>query len=110
MNVAQNMYVWRGIQLIGSTASERKGIKNGVLYTVTDIHEDDLVLDGNITVAFDQVKQLLRLSYAITYAACQGSEFEGTLRLWDTDNRHFTRQHLFVGLSRAKRADEVSLI
>ena len=27
MNVAQNMYVWKGIQLIGSTASERKGIK-----------------------------------------------------------------------------------
>ena len=76
LNAAQNMYVWPGIQLIGSTASDRKGIKNGVLYTVTALNEKEVVLDGNISVTLDQVRQLLRLSYAITYAACQGSEFE----------------------------------
>ena len=80
-----------------------------MLYTITDIQEDTIILDGNLSISLDQVKHLLRLSYALTYAGCQGSEFEGPLRLWDTDSRHFTKKHLFVGLSRAKRADEVSV-
>ena len=81
-----------------------------MLYTVTALNEEEVILEGNRSVTLDQVRQLLRLSYAITNAACQGSEFEGSLRLWDTDNKHFTKKHLFVGLSRAKRADDVSVV
>ena len=53
--------------------------------------------------------ELLRLSYAQTYASCQGTEFEGTLRLHDTQSRHYTRRHLFVALSRAKRAEQIDI-
>ncbi len=67
-------------------------------------------LEGLAAVfTYDQVKLWLRLSYAQTYASCQGNEFEGALRLWDVTHRFFTRRHLFVGLSRAKLGSAVGL-
>jgi hypothetical protein len=60
-------------------------------------------------MSFDQAKVLLRLSYAQAYASCQGSEFGGSLRLWDCSHKVFTRRHLFVGLSRARADARVSL-
>ena len=56
------------------------------------------------TFTHEQVRQWFRLSYAQTYASCQGTEFDGPLRLWDTTDVHFTKRHLFVALSRAKQA------
>ena len=64
-------------------------------------------LDGELN--FHQAKTCLRLSYAQTYASCQGSEFGGSLRLWDCSNQFFTKRHLFVGLSRANQDAQVSL-
>ena len=55
-----------------------------------------------IELTHAQAAAWLRLPFAQTYASCQGSEFEGSLRLWDTDSRHFTRRRLFVAVSRAK--------
>jgi hypothetical protein len=46
---------------------------------------------------------------AQTYASCKGTEFSGSLRLWDCTHKFFTRRHLFVGLSRARQEAEVSL-
>ena len=65
-------------------------------------------MDGTFT--FDQAKQWLRLSFAQTYASCQGTEFDGQLRLHDTSHKHFTRRHLFVGLSRARAARDASVV
>ena len=59
---------------------------------------------------YDEFKKHMRLSYAQTYASCQGTEFDGTLRLHDTWNKHFTKRHLFVGLSRGKRAQDISVV
>jgi hypothetical protein len=110
-NAAQTMLIWPGIQLFGCVAVERK-VRNGCLYTVEsiDVAAERLSLeavDGELT--FDQAKGWLRLSYAQTYASCQGTEFGGSLRLWDTAHPHFTMRHLFVGLSRAKQDAKVSL-
>ncbi len=61
-------------------------------------------------LSYDQVASLLRLSYAQTYASCQGTEFDDTLRLHDTSNKHFTLRHLFVAMSRAKRRDQIDIV
>ena len=63
-----------------------------------------------LTLTYQQVADLLRLSFARTYASCQGTEFEDTLRLHDTQSRFFTKRHLFVALSRAKRAEQVDIV
>ena len=67
-------------------------------------------LEEGTALTYEQAKAWLRLSFAQTYASCQGSEFGGSLRLHDTAHPHFTRRHLFVGLSRARAADLVSVV
>jgi hypothetical protein len=74
-----------------------------------DTSAQTLVLEDVGSLTFDQVRAWLRLSYAQTYASCQGTEFDGSVCLWDTAHRHFSRRHLFVGLSRAKVNATVSL-
>jgi hypothetical protein len=85
--------------------------RNGCLYTVESIDREakTLTLEGVGSLSFEQVKVWLRLSYAQTYASCQGTEFADSLRLWDCAHRHFSRRHLFVGLSRARQNAQVSL-
>jgi hypothetical protein len=109
-NGAQTMLLWPGIQLFGCT-SAAKAVRNGCLYTVESLDSEAkaLVVEGVGTLTFDQAKAWFRLSYAQTYASCQGTEFDGSLCLWDCAHRHFSRRHLFVGLSRARVNAVVSL-
>jgi hypothetical protein len=100
----QNMWLWPGIELLGSAGSRR--IRNGVLYTVTAVDHDTVTL-GDIQLTHVQAAASLRLAYARTYASIQGTEFNGTVALWDTDSGHFSKRHLFVALSRAKNAADL---
>jgi hypothetical protein len=104
------MLLWPGIQLFGCT-SAAKAVRNGCLYTVESIDPETqtLVIEGVGSLTFDQARAWLRLSYAQTYASCQGTEFADSLCLWDCAHRHFSRRHLFVGLSRAQANAAVSL-
>jgi hypothetical protein len=108
-NGAQSMLLWPGIQLFGCTTAA--AVRNGCLYTVesVDAESQTLVLEGVGTMTFEQAKVHLRLSYAQTYASCQGTEFAESLCLWDCAHKHFSRRHCFVGLSRAKQNAAVSL-
>ena len=100
----QDMFIWPGVQLLGCVVQEKRGVRNGCLYTIDRIEDEDKVFLHDVQHAFtlDQVRKWLRLSFAQTYASCQGTEFDGSLCLWDTNHIFFTRRHLFVGLSRAK--------
>ena len=100
----QSMWVWPGLKLLGSAGSRK--IQNGITYEITSITDEAITL-GEIKLTYPQAAASLRLAYAQTYASCQGSEFDGTLALWDTDSRYFTMRHLFVALSRAKRAEDI---
>ena len=115
LNAAQPMWIWPGLTLLACCQSEKKGLRNGVTYTVQSWSDEHVIVSptsvgGEITLTILQVKMWLRLSYAQTYASCQGSEFNGSLRLHCTDSPRFTRKHLFVGLSRAKEASLVSVV
>jgi hypothetical protein len=79
-NAAQTMLIWPGIVLVGCVAASRKGIQNGVLYKVETITDEKTGLEGDVVLTHDQTKKWLRLSFALTYASCQGSEFDGPLR------------------------------
>ena len=115
MCAAQSMFLWPGIELLGCVQASRKGIRNNVLYTVTSLGEDVATVtpaegEGDaIELAYPQVADFLRLSFAQTYASCQGTEFPGTLRLHDTANPHFTLRHLFVAMSRGKELSKLAI-
>ena len=85
---------------------EKQGIRNGVAYTVDSV-DAHIHLKEGAKLSLEDAVQMLRLSSAMTYASVQGRETEGTLCLHDTGNPFFTMRHLYVGLSRAKRAADV---
>jgi hypothetical protein len=95
-NAAQSMWLYPGIELLGSG----RGIRNNVMYTVEAVTADSVTVGGT-TLTHAQTLAFLRLSFARTYASIQGTEFNESLRLHDTDNAHFTHRHLFVAISRA---------
>ena len=113
--VAQNMFIWPGIQLLGCVQATKRGVKNNVLYEVLAIGEDTVTLEttesegGTLELSLAQLSMWTRLSFARTYASCQGWECEDSLRLHDTGNPHFTRRHLFVAMSRAKECSKLAI-
>jgi len=86
-----------------------KDIKNGCFYRVEEVDTDSVFLfsldEGGgknyLSVSFKTMEEKLRLSHAMVYAAIQGRTLKGSVRLWDTGHRHFTKTHLLVGVSRA---------
>ena len=111
LNAAQDMWVHVGLELLGCTQATKKGVRNNVLHNVNAIHVDAVTLSpGDLRLSFAEAAQWLRLACARTYASCQGTEFDGSLRLRDTDSRHFSMRHLFVAVSRAKEGCVVSVV
>ena len=81
-------------------------MRNGVLYKIESI-DDSVHFEGGIVLSKEDCVQLMRLSHAMTYASVQGRETDGTLALHDLHSPHFTHKHLYVALSRAKKASNV---
>jgi hypothetical protein len=109
MNEAQDMWLWPGLRMLGCCHAERDGLRNGVTYVLEAVDPEGVVIAGDKRVDMAVVKRHLRLAHCQTYASCQGTEFTGTLRLWDANSPHFSRRHLYVGLSRARAADAVAV-
>eukprot|EP00969_Alexandrium_andersonii_P067163 2962849-Alexandrium_andersonii.AAC.1 len=40
LNAAQSMLLWPGIELLGCCQAEKKGVRNGVLYAVERLEEE----------------------------------------------------------------------
>jgi hypothetical protein len=100
------MFVWVGLEFLGCLPIEKQGVRNGVLYKIESI-TDTVNFEGGISLSKEDTVQLMRLSHAMTYASVQGRETEGTLSLHDCSSGHFTHRHLYVALSRAKKASYV---
>ena len=109
----QTMTIWEGCPLLGCCQSVKKGIRNGLRYQVINIQEEHVVLEreGQETrLTYDEVKLYTRMAWARTIASVQGDEVTGSLRIWDTQSKHFTMRHLYVSLSRARDATLVSVM
>ena len=95
-NTPQNMWIWKGLRLIGAGGKLLKG----VFYQVESCDNETVRLTSGETLSHDETIKCLRLSYAITYASSQGLSLQGIVRLEDTTNKHFGLRHLYVGSSR----------
>ena len=105
--LTQSMWLWLGIKLLGA-ATEGEKVRNQV--TIRSLDNGVVVFTCGLSLPRDKVADLFVLSYAQTYASCQGTEFDGMLRLHDTTHKFFTRRHLFVGPSRAKSCFSVDVV
>ena len=109
LNAPQEMWIWPGLELLGCLPIEKQGVRNGVLYKIESIAEDTVHFEGGISLSKEDTVQLMRISHAMTFASVQGRETDGSLALFDCNNPHFTHKHLYVALSRAKKADYVKV-
>ena len=96
-----------GFELLGCLPLGKQGVRNGVLYKIESITDDTVHFEGQVSLSKEDTVQIMRLSHAMTYASVQGKETDGSLALFDCNSPHFTHKHLYVALSRAKRADYV---
>ena len=118
----QNMYVWRGVELIGCPrGSGKKLVVQGVMYIVTDLSETHCRLEmraeycktgtpceesGEIAVIpLEDMCTQMRMSHAMCYYTVQGRTIEERhVVLLDTDHQHFSVRSLIVGLSRVEES------
>ena len=99
-NQPQHMWVYAGQELVGAGGKVRKGL----FVEVMAVTEEQIVLDDGTVLSAADASKCLRLSHALTYAACQGLTLEGRVRLAETTHPAFTLKHLYVGSSRSTAA------
>ena len=97
-NVPQNMFLWRGLRLIGTGGGK---LLKGVFYEVGSCDNESVSLTTGEQLSHEEAVRCLRLCSAITYASAQGLTLPGIVRLESTNNKHFTLRHLYVGASRS---------
>ena len=83
----------------------------GCFYVVESVSDDGTVTltDLEKPLTLEQVSRCLRLSYAVTYASCQGLTLSGRVRL-HMHSLRFPCRHLYVGSSRATAADLLEVV
>ena len=69
--------------------------------------EDSL---GTFEIKHEEAATVLRLTFALTFASCEGMTIPGILRLHDGDHPRFDWRKLFVGISRGTGADDVEVV
>jgi len=106
LNAPQEMWLWPHLELLGCLPIEKQGVRNGVLYKIESI-DDSVHFEGGIVLSKDDCVLMMRLSHCMTYASVQGRETEGSLCLHDCDSGYMNHKHLYVALSRAKKASNV---
>ena len=80
----------------------------GLFYTIRAVSAEQVFLDG-LTLSHQEAVRSLPLSYALTFASCQGLTLPGRLRL-ETESPHMSIRHLYVGISRATAAELVEVV
>ena len=104
----QSMLLWKGLELIGCLQTPKRGMENGVLYKIEHVDEKVVKFENlEHEFSYDEVREMMRLSFARTLQSCQGVEFDDALTLHELGHEKFTLRHLFVGLSRAKKIDGI---
>ena len=99
----QALWCWPGQELCGFSGK----VKRGLLYNVQTVSDEDITVSPgeglSIRLTHKQAVHMLRPSYAMTYASCQGLTLRDRVRL-ETRSPCLTLKHLYVGVSRATAA------
>jgi hypothetical protein len=109
-NLPQALWVWPGMELVGYSGK----VKRGLLYDVLAVSEEDVAVaikgaEEGTHLSHKQAAVMLRPSYAMIFAACQGLTLAG--RVWlECNNPCLTLTHLYVGASRATAADLLEVL
>jgi len=104
-NHPQNMWIWPGQRLVGAGNK----VPKGCFVVVQSVDEQNVTLDTSLIMTHQHCSTSLRLAHALTFASCQGLTLQNRVRL-ETKSGHISTRHLYVGISRATRADLVEVV
>ena len=111
-NCPQDAWLWSGQNVLACCKGRK--LRNGHMYQILSLGDDDtskITVQAEdevpITLRRGQFFRSFRLSYAVTYASCQGLTLTGLVALHDTGHIHFTRRMLYVAMSRATSHDKL---
>ena len=105
-NQAQSMWLWPGLTLVGAGGPL---CPKGIMVQVVSLTEDSVTLSNGATLGRERICKCTRLAHCLCYASVQGLTLPGIVKLWDTASPMFTLRHLYVGISRATRAQNVEV-
>jgi hypothetical protein len=112
-NQPQDAYIWPGMQMVCCQEGRRGNLYNGGWFTVLAVDHSKFRLKGEDGKKFEISAQdgmaKLRMSYALTYACCQGLTLRGLVRLYDCDHPRMDWRKLNVGISRATSGENVEV-
>ena len=104
-NHPQNMWIWPGQRLVGAGNK----VPKGCFVVVQSADEQNVTLDTGLIMTHAHCLTSTRLAHALTFASCQGLTLQNRVRL-ETKSGHISTRHLYVGISRATRADLVEVV
>ncbi len=74
-----------------------------------DAEAEDAERCETYTLTHEWVGLHTRSAHSVTISSCQGRQFEGSLALYDTRHRMWSRRHIYTALSRARSWDALSI-
>ena len=109
------MYLHKGLRLQGHLQEKARGVCNAAFYTILELHDKTIKViceasQQEIELPITFVQKHMRLGYAITQASCQSLSCKGRVRIYNSDHMFFTKNHLYVTVSRATAASLVEVI
>ena len=112
--LGQKLLIYPGVPLICCLQTARAGLYNSQLLTVrsydaTHVVAEDPESGQTHTLTHEFVRTACRSGHAYTIASCQGRQYSGTVALWDTRARHWSKRHAYTALSRARAWDALSI-
>ena len=112
--MGQKLYVYPTVPLICCLQTARQQLYNSQLLDVESYDETHVVVkdreSGEIhTLSHEFVRASCRSGHAFTIASCQARQFGGSVALWDTHHKMWTKRHAYTSLSRARAWEALSI-
>ena len=112
--MGQRLFVYPTVPLICCLQTARQSCYNSQLLDVVSYDESHIVAKDREsgqthTLPHDFVRVHCRSGHAYTVASCQGRQYDGSVALWDTRARHWSKRHAYTALSRAKAYEALSI-
>ena len=112
--MGQKLFFYPTVPLICCPQTARQQRFNSQLldvvsYDSTTIVARDRESGETYTLSHEFVRLHCRSGHAYTIASCQGRQYSGSVALWDTRARHWSKRHAYTALSRARAWEALSI-
>ena len=112
--LGQKLYIYPSVPLICCLQTARQQLYNSQLLDCESYDDNQIVVrdreSGEVhTLSHEFVRLHCRSGHAYTIASCQGRQYDGSVALWDTRHKMWTKRHAYTALSRSRAWEALSI-